>query len=105
MSGELKITEEILPEHVSMKLWGEVDISSSQLFKEKLYQAIESTGKNIKLDCTGLSYIDSTGLGILVGALKKTKQTEHTIIIKGLKENIKKLFYITGLDKIFVMEE
>lgn len=105
MSGELKITEVILPEYVSLALNGEVDISSSQVLKDKLYMAIENYDKNIKLDCTGLSYIDSTGLGILVGALKKIKQAEHTIIIKGLKENIKKLFYITGLDKIFVLEE
>jgi len=105
MSGELKITQEVLPEYVNMGLSGEVDISSSQIFKEKLYSVIEVYSRSIRLDCTGLSYIDSTGLGILVGALKKTKQTDHTIIIKGLKENIKKLFYITGLDKIFVMEE
>jgi anti-anti-sigma factor len=105
MSSELKIMEEVLPEFVSVGLCGEVDISSSQTFKDKLYKLIEDHKKNIKLDCTGLTYIDSTGLGILVGALKKTKQSDNTIIIKGLKDNIKKLFYITGLDKIFVIEE
>lgn len=105
MSSELKITEEVLPEYVSVVLCGEVDISSSQKFKDKLYRLIEDHEKNIVLDCKSLTYIDSTGLGILVGALKKIKQLDRTIIIKGLKDNIKKLFYITGLDKIFVIEE
>ncbi|HHX18592.1 MAG TPA: STAS domain-containing protein, partial [Clostridium sp.] len=43
-------------------------------------------------------------LGIFVGALKKAKQYEKKITITNLKDNIKKLFIITGLDKIFEVE-
>jgi anti-sigma B factor antagonist len=60
---------------------------------------------DIELLCEDLSYIDSAGLGILVGALKKVKMHHHDVYIYYLRDNIKKLFEITGLDKVFILEE
>jgi len=85
-------------------LSGEVDIYTSQELKENLYRVVESNKKDVIIDCKELNYIDSTGLGIFVGALKKAKQYEKKIKIINLKDNIKKLFIITGLDKIFEVE-
>lgn len=104
MSGELNFSEERFQDHILVTLSGEVDIYTSQSLKDKLYNIIDTNKCDIKLDCNGLKYIDSTGLGIFVGALKKAKQYEKRIIITGLKDNIKKLFLITGLDKIFILE-
>ena len=47
--------------------------------------------------------MDSTGLGVFVGALKKAKQDERDIHIFNIRDNIKKLFVITGLDKLFII--
>lgn len=105
MSSELVIREEYEDDAVKVFLSGEVDIYNSQELKEKLYSIIEENKKDLKLDCTELNYIDSTGLGIFVGALKKVKQYDKKIYICRLKENIKKLFVITGLDKLFIIEE
>ncbi len=87
-----------------MALSGEVDIYTSQELKENLYRVVETNKKDVIIDCKELNYIDSTGLGIFVGALKKAKQYEKKITIINLKDNIKKLFIITGLDKIFEVE-
>ena len=105
MSSELKIREEKVNGEVKIHISGEVDIYTSQQLKEKLYGVIDSNQSDLRIDCRELNYIDSTGLGIFVGALKKTKQFSKNIYICGLKENIKKLFIITGLDKLFVIEE
>ncbi|MCX7841904.1 MAG: STAS domain-containing protein [Clostridia bacterium] len=105
MSGELKLRQENKQEGTCIYISGEVDIYSSQGLKEKLYEIVDSSEKDIIFDCSELNYIDSTGLGIFVGALKKAKQNNKRIIITKLKENIKKLFVITGLDKVFVIEE
>ncbi|MCX7773517.1 MAG: STAS domain-containing protein [Clostridia bacterium] len=88
---------------IAMK--GEIDIYSAPDFKENLYHAIGEGQEDVVLECSDLSYIDSMGLGILVGALKRIKQNEHNIIVKNPKSNIRKLFKITGLDKVFVIEE
>ena len=105
MSGELNIKEENLGNSIEVYLDGEVDIYTSQRLKDKLYGIIEKNQLDLRINCRDLSYIDSTGLGIFVGALKKAKQNGKNIYISELKENIKKLFMITGLDKLFIIEE
>jgi anti-sigma B factor antagonist len=104
MSSELRMIEEKLNDSVKVSLLGEVDIYTSKNLKDKLYDIIESKQADLIIDCKELNYIDSTGLGIFVGALKKAKQYDKKIIISNLKDNIKKLFIITGLDKIFIIE-
>jgi len=104
MSEGLRFSEEKLQDKIKVILSGEVDIYTSQELKEKLYKIVETYREDLLIDCKDLNYIDSTGLGIFVGALKKAKQYEKKIVISNLKENIKKLFLITGLDKIFVIE-
>lgn len=105
MASELKFNEEKAGDITKISLSGEVDIYTSQNLKEKLYDVIDSTRSDLYIDCRKLDYIDSMGLGILIGALKKSKQNNNNIYLSGLKENIKKLFLITGLDKLFILEE
>lgn len=104
MTSTLKFKEEHLNDFIQVSLAGEVDIYTSQELKEKLYSIVDSTHKDLKIDCIELNYIDSTGLGILVGTLKKARQNDKKIYITNLKDNIKKLFIITGLDKVFTIE-
>jgi len=86
-------------------LSGEVDISNAPEFKTRLYEAVGEGDKDIELYCEELAYIDSTGLGILVGALKRVRKNDKNVYIYRLRENIKKLFRITGLDRVFILEE
>jgi len=89
--------------HISLS--GEVDISSAPDFKTRLYDMVGEGEKDIELYCSGLMYIDSTGLGILVGALKKVRNHQRNVYIYQLRDNIRKLFRITGLDKVFILDE
>jgi anti-sigma B factor antagonist len=86
-------------------LSGEIDIYSAPDFKDSLFNAIGEGKEDVVLDCTNLSYIDSMGLGILVAALKRLKQNDFNLYIRNSKPNIRKLFKITGLEKVFIMEE
>ena len=104
MSSELNFIEEQLADAVKIYISGEVDIYTSQKLKEKLYDIVDTSKKDMKVDCKELNYIDSTGLGIFIGALKKAKQYDKNIYILNPRENIKKLFTITGLDKLFIIE-
>lgn len=90
---------------IKITLQGEVDIASAPEFKTKLYEMVGDGQKDIKLYCGNLSYIDSTGLGILVGALKRVKNYQKNVYIYQLRDNIRKLFHITGLDKVFILGE
>lgn len=78
MSKDLRFTREENNGSVRLKLFGELDIYTSQELKKDLYGIADANGTDLVIDCEGLNYIDSTGLGIFVGALKRRKN-----VIKG----------------------
>ncbi|NLC03872.1 MAG: STAS domain-containing protein [Tissierellia bacterium] len=82
---------------------GELDIFSSPNFKEKVVNAFESRNSDIKIDFEKLEYVDSTGLGALISILRKVKEKDNNVYIHNIKPNIKKLFLITELDKLFII--
>ena len=84
---------------------GEVDIYTSPKLKEKLLKSLKEKEIDLLIDGEKLDYIDSTGLGVLISILKKVKESENNIILINLKSNIRKLFDITGLDKVFIIKE
>lgn len=85
-------------------LIGDVDIASSNQLKEELNRMLDESERSIILDCGDLQYIDSTGLGVLIGVLKRVKGKSNDVIITNIHANISKLLRITGLDKIFVVK-
>lgn len=85
-------------------LYGEVDIYNAESLKNELHALIDDKKADIILDCSSLKYIDSTGLGVLVSTLKKVKEAKKQISIISLKPYIAKIFTLTGLDKIFLIE-
>jgi len=83
---------------------GEIDIYNSSKLKETLCELIEQNQADVCIFCTKLEYIDSTGLGALVSILKKVKQYQKNIFLIDIKPNIYKIFKITGLNKVFIIE-
>ncbi|MGI6705343.1 MAG: STAS domain-containing protein [Clostridia bacterium] len=83
---------------------GEVDIYNAPQLKEQLLSLLEERKANVILQCQDLKYIDSTGLGVLISALKRVKDYDGTITIRGLKPYILKIFTLTGLDRVFTIE-
>ncbi len=83
---------------------GEVDIYNSTKLKDTLSELIQKTPANIFVSCDKLEYIDSTGLGALVSILKKVKQYNGDIHLSKLKPNVAKVFKITDLNKVFIIE-
>lgn len=84
-----------------IQLVGDVDIQSSSSLKEEINGMLNQVETDLMIDCASLSYIDSTGLGVLIGVLKRVRSVEKDITIVNAQTNIKKLLGITGLDKIF----
>ena len=88
-------------DHYLIDLIGDLDIYNNKKFKEKLADIYEELDKDLVVDCSRLEYIDSTGLGSFISLLKLTRDEEKEITVKNLKKNIKKVFKITDLDKLF----
>ena len=83
---------------------GELDVSTADKLKEYLHNLADEKILDMKINLERLDYIDSTGLGVMIGVLKKLKMDNKEIYILNPKSNVKKIFTITGLDKIFKVE-
>lgn len=99
----LIIRQHYVPEQENWQLTlsGEIDIDSSTRLKELIEQLIAQKTAHITLECSELSFIDSTGLGVLISAQKRIKQDDYQLTINNPKKNVEKLLHITGLNKIF----
>ena len=82
-------------------LSGEVDVGNCGIFKEELGKAVENINEDVTLDFGSLDYIDSAGLGILVGVFKRLQERDLTMTVVNSNDYIKKLFRITKLDTLF----
>ena len=84
----------------TIKLIGDLDVYSEDDFRSFIDEEID-TNKDLIIDLEELEYLDSTGLGSFISLLKLTRDEEKEITVKNLKKNIKKVFKITDLDKLF----
>lgn len=88
-----------------VEISGEVDIHTSGSLKDTLNNLLNEKEADLRINCEKLIYIDSTGLGVLIGVLKRVKKNENNVYVIGAQNNISKLMNITGLDKIFILRD
>ena len=93
--------EEVDAETHVIKLGGEVDLYTAPEFKERLVQVIEDGKKQLVVDLSKATFIDSTTLGVLVGGVKRLRPAGGSLALVCTDENITKIFEITGLDRVF----
>ncbi len=84
-----------------INLEGEVDVYTSTQLKQDIAQVIEEDAKFIVLNLSKVEYLDSTGLGVLIGSLKKLREKSGNLVIVSPSVRIMRVFEITGLYKIF----
>ena len=104
MPTEFALTEETLEgdRHV-IAVRGEIDLFTAPELKSALSEAIETGRTRIVVDLTDTTFLDSTALGVLIGAVKRLRSREGALVIVNVDQNIAKTFEITGLDQIFTI--
>lgn len=80
---------------------GEIDVYTAPRLKEELVSVVESGCPNVIVDMQNVGFIDSSGLGVLVSVLRRARERDGVVRIVCTRENILKIFRITGLDKVF----
>ncbi|MGY4691206.1 STAS domain-containing protein [Salibacterium sp. K-3] len=101
----LDIHTEELDEETVLFVGGEIDAYTASQLREALLPLTEKEGVEVVVDLTNVNYIDSTGLGIFIGALKSANSCGSTLRLTGLNDRVKRLFSITGLDEVMDIEE
>lgn len=102
MNFDIK-TERISDDAYVISLAGEVDLYTAPEFKQQLLEIIGQGGKQVIVDFTNTTFIDSTTLGVLVGGVKRLRTNEGQLSLVCSDRNITKIFEITGLDRVFAI--
>jgi anti-sigma B factor antagonist len=102
MNFDIK-TEQLGDEAYVISLAGEVDLYTAPAFKQQLLEVIGQGGKQVIVDFSDTTFIDSTTLGVLVGGVKRLRTNEGQLSLVCSDRNITKIFEITGLDRVFTI--
>jgi anti-sigma B factor antagonist len=86
-----------------LRLIGEMDAGTVAIFRSALAELRDTDGGRVILDLGELDFIDSTGLGALVGALRRFRDVGGDVVLAGIRPRAAKLLELTGLDKAFTI--
>lgn len=84
---------------------GEVDVATAPRLRERLVSMVTDGQHRIVVDLEGVDFLDSTGLGVLVGALKRVRTHDGELSLVCTQPRILKVFEITGLTKVFSIHD
>ena len=98
---DLSITSEAIGQTTVVHVAGEIDVYTAPVLREHLDEHISAGRHDLVVDLGGVSFMASTGLGVLVGRLKLVRAANGTLRLVCSSERILSVFSITGLDKVF----
>ncbi|UFT99826.1 STAS domain-containing protein [Radiobacillus kanasensis] len=98
MNLDIKVTQE--KDKSVVKLFGEIDAYTAPDLKDTLLPLATHEGQTIEVDLENVSYMDSTGLGVFVSALKATREVDSHLKLIKLQDRVLRLFTITGLNEV-----
>ena len=83
-------------------LMGELDVASPDL--DELANVIQESDRTVVVDMSGITFIDSTGLGLLVGFQKLVNQRGLAFALRSPTRRVEQLMQMTGLDRVLGVE-
>jgi len=84
-----------------VEVGGEIDVYTAPKLREQLVELVSAGQYHIVVDMERVDFLDSTGLGVLVGGLKRVRAHDGSLRLVCTQERILKIFRITGLTKVF----
>jgi anti-sigma B factor antagonist len=98
---DLRISSDVREGVTVVHVGGEIDVYTAPVLREHLDEHISQGRHELVVDLGDVSFMDSTGLGVLVGRLKLVRVRNGSLRLVCSSDRILKVFSITGLDKVF----
>lgn len=84
---------------------GEVDLETAPRLKSRLAEAVENGTSNIVVNLAAVEFLDSSGLGVLIGGLKRCKEAGGMLALVSPRRPVRKVLSVTGLDRVFPIHD
>lgn len=101
--GNFRVSTEEEADGVVLRVEGEVDVYTSPALRDELYRLIDDGAPRVTVDLNGMDFIDSSGLGVFVGALKRVRERSSELELRGVQPSTRKVLDITGLVQVFTI--
>jgi anti-sigma B factor antagonist len=84
-----------------LTITGELDVATAPQVRNEIVALLTDGATDLVLDLTGVPFVDSFGLGVLVGALKRTRNSGGRLVLVTTEPPVLQLLALTGLDTVF----
>lgn len=91
--------------YVVVDVKGEIDVYTAPKLREKMIELVSEGSYDVVVNLESVDFLDSTGLGVLVGALKRVKAHDGSMALVCTQHKILKIFKITGLTRVFPIHD
>jgi anti-sigma B factor antagonist len=88
-----------------IRLRGEVDIYTAPRLKERLLELLDGGATGVVVDLSGVTFIDSTALGVLIGGVRRLHDVGGRMALVVATRPVERLLTITGLDRVFSIHD
>ena len=103
---DLRIHEERPREGMSiLVVSGDADLHSAPELRERLRMAVDGGATNVVLDLSGVTFIDSTSLGVLLGTMRRLRELDGQMRLVVPRPEVRRIFELTLLDRVFPLDE
>lgn len=97
----LKITNTVKDKVAVLSIAGEVDMFSSPQARNAIMELVKQRVPRVIVELSGVSYMDSSGVATLIEGLQLCQKYNGKLVVAGLRDNVREVFELTRLDKIF----
>jgi anti-sigma B factor antagonist len=98
---DLMLNEHAAGDATIIEVSGEIDVYTAPRLREKIISLVDAGRYELIINLEGVEFLDSTGLGVLVGGLKRVRQHDGGIQLVCTQARILRIFRITGLSRVF----
>ncbi len=102
---DLTLATRDVNDRIVVDVSGEIDVYTAPKLRDKITELVGDGVYDLVIDLEGVEFLDSTGLGVLVGGLKKVRAHDGSLSLVCTQDRLLKIFQITGLSKVFAIHE
>ena len=102
---DLTLTTREVDGRTLVAVGGEIDVYTAPKLRDKISELVSAGKTALVIDLEAVDFLDSTGLGVLVGGLKKVRAQNGSMSLICNQVRLLKIFRITGLAKVFTIHD
>lgn len=103
---ELKVSSRSQGDHTVVAVSGEIDLYTAPRLHSELAAAVMGDGPaQVIVDMAGVDFCDSTGMNVLLAALRRARERGGDLVLAGPRPAVRKILQVTGLESVFTVRD